>query len=491
MNTVIIDTAKIHIPDRTDSWEGNRRDFYNAEGLYKHEVSIVIPAFNRLEDKTKICVESVLKYTKGIDYELILVDDCSSDDTLEYFKSIPYEPKTIIHMTKNMGQAFGLYISRLHSSGKFRVFCANDCIVTTNWLSNLLTCIKSDPRIGMVVPGCSHVSNGQELSIGEFDNWDDMQRLAAEHNVSNPVLWEERPRLVNPVALYRTEIFDSIGFIDPGFSLNFIEDNIARGIHRAGYKLILCNDTYIEHNHPQTERVSESYKTNLDEGRRCFVEKYRGIDPWDDVNNYIYPYISEMDLSGRESLSVLGVNIKCGTPFIDVRNRARKAGIECIELSAYTTELKYYPDLVAYPADVKSGTVSDIDRYFDKDSFDIVVTTEEIDSEEELIKLLDLTKKDGFLVFPVKNSTDILYYIDQMLDQEDTESATKLEYEEVLGVLERCGCESARISDECYQERLRDSIISGVGDAIFGYIDRVGGNTDSVFVERYWFLVKK
>ena len=40
------------------------------------EVSIIIQAYNRLE-KTKRCVESVIKYTGSVDYELILLDNGS------------------------------------------------------------------------------------------------------------------------------------------------------------------------------------------------------------------------------------------------------------------------------------------------------------------------------------------------------------------------------------------------------------------------------
>ena len=59
------------------------------------EVTISIQAFNRLE-KTKRCVESILKYTKGIDYELLLVDSGSSDGTFEYYKSVPHEKKKVV-----------------------------------------------------------------------------------------------------------------------------------------------------------------------------------------------------------------------------------------------------------------------------------------------------------------------------------------------------------------------------------------------------------
>lgn len=51
------------------------------------EVSIIVVGFNRLE-KTRRCVQSILEYTGGIDYELILVDSGSQDGTLAYYDSV-------------------------------------------------------------------------------------------------------------------------------------------------------------------------------------------------------------------------------------------------------------------------------------------------------------------------------------------------------------------------------------------------------------------
>jgi len=124
------------------------------------EVSIVVQAYNRLE-KTKRCVESVLKYTKNVDYELILLDNGSEDGTLDYFQSVPYEKKTVIHVTRNIGVAYPILTMCLNQLGRFVCFIPNDLIVTAHWLENLLICIKSDDRIGMVNPVCSNTSNLQ------------------------------------------------------------------------------------------------------------------------------------------------------------------------------------------------------------------------------------------------------------------------------------------------------------------------------------------
>ena len=54
------------------------------------EVSILVVGWNRLE-KTKRCVESILRYMEGVDYELILIDSGSEDGTLDYFRSVQCE----------------------------------------------------------------------------------------------------------------------------------------------------------------------------------------------------------------------------------------------------------------------------------------------------------------------------------------------------------------------------------------------------------------
>ena len=144
------------------------------------EVSIIIQAYNRL-DKTKRCVESVLAYTTGVDYELILLDNGSEDATLEYFQSISHEKKTVVHITKNLGAAYPLSNLKLNEIGQFICILANDLIVTPHWLENLLICMKSDEKIGMVNPVSSNTSNLQGVELF-CANYAEMQRKAAQFN---------------------------------------------------------------------------------------------------------------------------------------------------------------------------------------------------------------------------------------------------------------------------------------------------------------------
>ena len=518
-----------------DDWWKNRVGFYDDTDLYEHEVSIAVVGYNRLEDKTRNCVESILRYTGDIDYELILVDSGSEDGTYEYFLSIEKNAEhkgdsgkstgsiTAIQIKNNKGLAYALSVAWKLARGRYLAFVANDCIVTTGWLENLLKCIKSDRRIGMVCPMASNVSNNQSVDIGRFSTWDEMQKLAEKFNQSDENKWEYRPRLINPVALYRAEIFDAIGYMDPGFVHDFGEDDMARAMHRVGYRLILCGDTYIEHNHTNKEKNSEDMSERLEIGRKAFVEKYHGIDPWDDVNNYISDYIQDMNLGldinltdtlensstgisdDASKVKILGVNIRCGTPFLDLCNHLKKRNIKNIELYAYTEDIKYYPDLVAYPSEVLVGKIEDIDSIYDNNLFDIVVTTDDLVRDKDgllssLKSYIKLVKQGGYLLFPVKNQKDILYFINKMLDDGKSNNSEDHSFDfcidDVLSILEKEDISMVRIYDEVYQDKLKDALLYGalygVGKTIFSYAKTQGiDDLNSLFVQRYWMMASK
>ena len=98
----IIDTMDLDSPKEENDIMESRKSISNLlNGKNAPHVSILIIAYNRI-DKTKNCVESVLKYTDDIDYELVLVDNGSSDGTYDYFKSVQYKNKKIIKITKNL-----------------------------------------------------------------------------------------------------------------------------------------------------------------------------------------------------------------------------------------------------------------------------------------------------------------------------------------------------------------------------------------------------
>ena len=99
-----IDTEGMERPSAEMDYNQVRRTIYQQTT----KVIVIVQAYGKIE-KTKRCVENILRYTKEIPFELWLLDNGSEEnDILEFFKSVDYEPKKIIRITKNITGVFAV-----------------------------------------------------------------------------------------------------------------------------------------------------------------------------------------------------------------------------------------------------------------------------------------------------------------------------------------------------------------------------------------------
>ena len=378
-------------------------------------VSIIVQAYNRLE-KTKICIECILKYTTDIEYELVLVDNGSTDGTLDYFKSVKHPRKKIIRVTKNVGSYVTITMNQL--SGRYIAAICNDTYVTKIWLKNLLTCLKSEDAIGMVVPVISNGSNLQGADL-TFNSLEEMQEKAAQHNVSDPSLWHERVRLVMQMVIFKQEAMDMAGLTDYGFFHDFADDDLTFRMRRVGYKTVLCKDTFVHHDHIRTnlsEKDIEEFNHSIEAGRQDFKSKFFGIDAWDDVNNYetaMMSLVNPQERDGSKGLEILGVDVLCGTPILELKNKLREARVFDARLSAFSTDPKYWLDLKTICAGkVIVDRIEFMNENFADERFDYVVLGQSINAYQKPLELLqDLLKKlkgDGHLLIKLHNTYDVV-----------------------------------------------------------------------------------
>lgn len=89
-------------------------------------VSVVIPAFNR-EYTIKSCIESVLKQTYK-NLEVIVVDDCSSDHTVDVVRAIEDSRVRCILLSKNHGACYARNIGAEQANGQYIAFQDSDDI---------------------------------------------------------------------------------------------------------------------------------------------------------------------------------------------------------------------------------------------------------------------------------------------------------------------------------------------------------------------------
>ena len=111
-------------------------------------VSIIIPVFNCLEF-TKQCLGSLLQNTPQGLFELIIIDNGSSDGTSEYLRK--FTPTgSIISNPQNIGFARACNQGASKAQGKYLLFLNNDTQPEPKWLEELIAGIEGDKTAGII-----------------------------------------------------------------------------------------------------------------------------------------------------------------------------------------------------------------------------------------------------------------------------------------------------------------------------------------------------
>ena len=101
--------------------------------------SIIIPSCNPLES-TRQCIAALMRYTRR-PYELIVVNDGSSDETSAYLESARDAvsvPVTVIANVTSRGIAAAINQGLKAARGEYLVLLNNDVVVTDGWLGQLI-----------------------------------------------------------------------------------------------------------------------------------------------------------------------------------------------------------------------------------------------------------------------------------------------------------------------------------------------------------------
>jgi GT2 family glycosyltransferase len=362
------------------------------------KLSIVVVGYNHL-DYTKLCIESIRRNTLDIDYELIVVNNGSSDGTQEYFETL--ENVKIVHSDVNKGSGGGFNLGFKVCTSEYVLFVSNDLLATPNWASNLLYCIESEKKIGMVVPLCNRSSYHQAIDYN-FISIEELDKFAKGYNVSNPRKWEERIRLITYCWIIRRDLFEELEGLDEYFRGAFDDDDLSFRIRRMGFKLILAGDTFIHHF--GTITIMDDYKISnpLYTNRIKFVSKYN-IDVWDETD-FDSGVVNSINYSKYDDeVNILGINPLCGGTILQIKNKFRENGIQNVNLFAFTEAQRFCTDLKTICREVIFDNLSEISNYFKSTNFDYIIIQkpiEQYNNFEILIgSLREVLKTKGQIIF--------------------------------------------------------------------------------------------
>lgn len=114
----------------------------------KPTVSIIVPVYNQVF-YTIACAISVFESAPQSSFELLVADDCSTDETAAAFAG--FEPRIrVVNTTGNLGFLRNCNNAAARAAGEYIVLLNNDTVVCPGWLDEMISTFSSMPRCGIV-----------------------------------------------------------------------------------------------------------------------------------------------------------------------------------------------------------------------------------------------------------------------------------------------------------------------------------------------------
>ncbi len=204
------------------------------------KVSVVVPTYNRKESLRK-CVDALLNQNFK-DYELIIVDDGSTDETDVMIKSLQEKNKNLVYLRQeNKGPSVARNFGAEKSKGKIIAFTDDDCIVEKNWLKELLKGF-GNKNVGIV--GGNYIFHEEKGFINLWQK-SNMKKSIERGRFKKPQFFES-----NNMAILK-ELFVSVAGFNPIFGpKDGSEDlNLNYQVIKKGFGLTFREDARVLHLH--------------------------------------------------------------------------------------------------------------------------------------------------------------------------------------------------------------------------------------------------
>lgn len=201
-------------------------------------VTIIIPVHNQW-DYTYRCLKSIhLNTSETVKYEVVLIDDCSTDDTRNIGKII--KNISLIINESNLGFLLSCNKASKLAKGKYIHFLNNDTYVHPNWLSSLVKLIENDDRTGIVGSKLIY-PNGKLQEAGgivwhdasgmNYGKYDDPDK--SEYNYVKEVDYVSGASM-----LIKKDLWEQLNGFDERYIPAYYEDtDLAYSIRALGYKI--------------------------------------------------------------------------------------------------------------------------------------------------------------------------------------------------------------------------------------------------------------
>ncbi len=217
------------------------------ESSSRPRISFIVPVHNRL-DCTKPFLASLYETLAFDDWELIFVDDCSENDTVEYLDSLKDSRIHIIHNEERRGYAKSMNRAVQGANSELLGLLNNDLVLKPGWIEPMLDCYENCLKVGAV----GNIQRNIETKALDhagilFDAMGLPDHYAKNFPFIFPFQYRDFAGVTGACLFIKKKLFDQLDGFNEKY-INGCEDvDLCLRIKQAGFRNIVAGKSEIWH----------------------------------------------------------------------------------------------------------------------------------------------------------------------------------------------------------------------------------------------------
>lgn len=240
-------------------------------------LSIIIVSYNARPDLER-CLETLVRDKPAVDHEIVVVDNASSDDTVEAVRS-RWSGVRLIEAGANRGFAAANNLGFRQSFGEFVLLLNGDTLVPRGAIDTLVARMDARPDVAVIGPRLVDAHGRAELSFGRMISPVNelRQKLRAHGNVDRLTMNEREVDWVSGACLLvRRADAEAVGLMDERFFMYTEDVDFCAAIRARGRRVLFTPVAQIVHLRGKSRQTApRETEAAYRRSQIAFYEKHR------------------------------------------------------------------------------------------------------------------------------------------------------------------------------------------------------------------------
>lgn len=179
------------------------------------KVSVVITSYN-YDKYIKDAIESILNQSYS-DFELVIIDDCSTDNSVKIIKQFEDERIKFIQNEENLGLKSSMQKAISYCSGEWIAFLESDDLWLPDTLEKRLACAEKYPQVGIIFNDVLEFGD-EDWLLAVKNNFDRVRKILSKKTFPKNIFYDINVHnliLTFSSVMIKRELFENVSFETP------------------------------------------------------------------------------------------------------------------------------------------------------------------------------------------------------------------------------------------------------------------------------------